>query len=1010
MLKSLAHTFIALCFLVCGLSLVAGAQHAANISVKVIKPHFVALPEQVVNVPVFVTNNAANSVSLKLNIDKPADWSLVTRAELDVLKPNEQKFLVLSVRVPSICAVGEYRLGVQIVNPETGSELAAEAATVQVQEVEKISLQLIEFDENVMAGESYKASFLLTNRGNTEKKVFLETLNCNVEGDAHIDVKPGESSTFFVGGSTSEELGTAQKRYVSVSAVVGGQVKEKVFRQITVFPLKNVKKDLYFRYPVKASVSYLAANPEDTYQSSYQFEIAGSGALDQEGKHHLEFLARGPNNADFSYLGMYDQYYLNYTNKNVDVTVGEKSYQFTPLTESSRFGKGIENKFSLNNGLAAGFVYVKPSFYKEIDHEMAFFSEYKKNDKNKLAMYFVQKKNTAEDDLVYLVSLGSSFQPFKKTNIEVEASRGFFGDIADNAFRGNIDTRFSIFSFGGSYFNVGKNYPGYYSNSTFYSGTARAQISEKVNVGVFLREDFSNAQLDTFFVSAPYSSSQQYFFNYNITPRSRMSVYWRENERRDRLNAEKFYYKTRSLNAQFRQSFSRFSSSFAGEYGETANYLLSELSNKQNTYRISSTLGYRFASTFSVRAFGSYSNLNSYITEKQRNVTAGISVNAQMWQKLRVNMYVQNAYNIEDYYRNRNLMQFDIDYKVARNHQLSFRTYYTLFRRQTENPDFFVSATYQYKLGIPLKQTLKAGDLTGRLVRDSGEPMEGVVLKFLNKSAITDKNGEFEFRSVQPGVYILDIDRSKFEFEEMPDVPQPFKVEIIEDRETTVNIGIVKGAKLKGRVVLKASNGAEFKSDEQPDIENIIIELGNDLENYRIATDKNGSFSFPLVLPRSWTLKIYANTVPDGFELETNEYQFDFKPGELVDLQVDLKQKQRKIIFKSQGITLSNSGNGGLKPLKMKTKVASQKAENKDEFYYCVQIGAFSKKIKAESSYFKSRRFDVEKQINNLYKYFVGRYSTLAEASKEQEKLRKHFKGAFVVAFKNGNQIYINDQ
>ena len=63
------------------------------------------------------------------------------------------------------------------------------------------------------------------------------------------------------------------------------------------------------------------------------------------------------------------------------------------------------------------------------------------------------------------MSLNTLFKPFKKTTLGIEISRGFNGDVAGNAYRTNLNTQFSIFSAQGEYYNVGKNYPGYFSNS-----------------------------------------------------------------------------------------------------------------------------------------------------------------------------------------------------------------------------------------------------------------------------------------------------------------------------------------------------------------------------------------------------------------------------------------------------------------------------------------------------------------------------------------------------------------
>ncbi|MGM0622168.1 MAG: hypothetical protein ACQETJ_14035, partial [Bacteroidota bacterium] len=753
-------------FLIFILGQEAKSQLPAPATIQFINKEATTLPDEIINIPFFIRNQTEDSIRINTEISKPETWSMVTRVEQSVLKPAEKKFLVVSIQIPSGHPVGQYDFIVSVTNAESGETLTSSQTSIKVNEIEKISLQLIESPEHVLAGETYKSRYLLTNQGNTEKNIFMETTRCDVEGSPEISLSPGESKEITVYMETSGELTNTKKQFCTVRTLISGQVQESISQSVMIFPVKNAKKDLFFRYPVTASATYLATNQDETYQSAYQFELSGNGSLGPQGKHKLEFLARGPNSSNLSFLGLYDQYYISYENKNLEITLGEQSYSFTPLTESSRFGLGAETKVTFNNGLAFGFLYVKPRFYQGIENESAFYSQYEKDRNNKVSVFYVRKNTTGTDDLTSLVSINTAFQPFEKTTIDLEASRGFFGGQADNAFRANLNTQFYIFRAAGNYFYTGKNYPGYYNNSTFYSGSFSAQLSQKINIGVYARQDFSNAELDTFFVTAPYSKSLQTFLNYNIASRSYLKIYLREYERKDRLALNKFHYKTRSVNSQFRQKLNRFEYSILGEYGETTNFLLDENQNSQNTYRGTANLGYRFNSNNALRIFGSYSNINSFVSSEQRNVTAGFSASSQLFKNLKANFHLQNAYNIEDYYRNRNLMQLHLDYNFLKNHSFAFRGYYTLFRREVDNPEFFLSATYTYKLGVPVKQIIKAGDLKGQITNDAGDPVDGIVLRLLNNTTITDKNGRYSFETVQPGLHLLTIDRSELEINE----------------------------------------------------------------------------------------------------------------------------------------------------------------------------------------------------------------------------------------------------
>ncbi|HKJ80267.1 MAG TPA: carboxypeptidase regulatory-like domain-containing protein, partial [Prolixibacteraceae bacterium] len=415
--------------------------------------------------------------------------------------------------------------------------------------------------------------------------------------------------------------------------------------------------------------------------------------------------------------------------------------------------------------------------------------------------------------------------------------------------------------------------------------------------------------------------------------------------------------------------------------------------------RASLNLGYRINSRNAFRAFGSWSNINSFVSGEQRNVTAGMSVVTRLHKNISANFHLQNAYNIEDYYRNRNLMQLNVDYKFLKQHKFTLRSFYTLFRRQTENPEFTFSATYTYNFGFPVKRLMKAGDLSGRVTNDADEPVEGVIISMLNKSAVSDKNGEFSFKSIQPGNHLIIVDRSNFNINETINIPTPIEVSIFEDQVTPLHFKVTEGAKVTGRFT-----SSDQTSPNSPG-KNIIIELADENEQFRISTSTDGTFSFPIVRPGNWRLKIYPNSIPSGFEINQTNFNLQLKPGENMELEIPLLRKKRNIIFKSQNISLSTSSAPKTDPVKPaldnKLKEPKNEGNKNDHIFYTVQVGVFSKKIDPGSTFFKGYKFDHEKKTDQYYIYFIGTFEHRDEAEKAKSELQKTFKGAFVVKFKN---------
>lgn len=980
------------------------AQQTEIIAIESLKDDVHLQPEEIFNQTYFIANNGEAEKDLAISLQVPDEWKVIQKIQQISLKPSAKKLVIFSIQVPSGFPVGEHPIDLYAIEKGSDDTLSVRRNVLTVNEIESVSLHFVKAPEIIVAGEQLEATYLLQNNGNTSKKVYIDTYNCDVKGSAEIQVEPGQSVPFTVYNLTSEELLEPREINYTVRALLSGEIAESVFRSFKVFPSKTTRKDLFFRYPVTASATYLASNRNEKYEKAWQFELQGEGALDPEGNHHLEFLARGPNNTNLSFLGLYDQYYIGYSNKNLEFFVGERAYSFTPLTESSRFGMGAENKIIFNNGLFFGFLWVKPRYYEKIESEIAGYTGYKINDDNEFRGYYISKKMEDSPESVQLASISAALKPFESVSFDLEYSKGISPENSDDAFRANVNSHFSIFSLSGNYFYTGKNYPGYYSNSTFYSGNLSANLTDKLSLGVYTKEDFRNAALDTFFVTAPYSKSFQTFLNYNVATRAHLKFYLREYERKDRLVQDKFHYKTRSLNTRFSHRFRKINYSLLGEFGETTNLLQGDGENRQETYRASANFAYQFNPSHSVRAFGSWSNVNSFITGEQRNLTAGLSVTSQIGKNFNANFYLQNAYNIDDYFRNRNLMQLNLDYTFLRKHTLSLRSFYTLFRQQTENPDFTFSLNYAFNLGVPLKQIIRAGDLKGRITYENGEPAEGVILNLRNKTTITDENGEFWFRTIQPGRALLSINRDKMKINEITNIPMPIEVDIIEDEIISLNFKITEGAKLTGSFEVQKSSISVLKNEEV-ETGNIIVELKNDFEEYRITTNNDGRFSFPIVRPGEWTFKIYTTSIPGGYEIEKSVYQLDFQPGEKMELPIKLKSKKRNIIFKSTDSTLTPLTPGKETSPSAKNESDHQLREKKESRFYSVQIGAFSRKVPDDSSYFEEEQFDFVKQIDNFHKYFKGKFNSVEEAEKERKRLEKFFRNPFIVIIENNKVV-----
>ncbi len=926
------------------------------------------------------------------------------------LDPGKSGISVISFTVPEQYPAGKHSLAVSF-REITWNEIIHETEVgFTIPEKENFSFELLNAPAYVMGGENITASYLLRNLGNCRQKFTLETYNCDAVTPSSLVLNPGESFTVRVTAKTSRDIPSSTVYGFSVQTSISEELKKRDFRCVRIYPLKEEKADLYFRYPVTLTSRYLARGRDGKYFHGYQLEAKGSGFLDEEKKHKLEFMARGPNNYNLSFLGLYDEYYISYTGTHFESFAGSKSYSLTPLTEMSRFGYGTEHVFVTRNGSRFGVMYVEPRFYKEIKNELAAYANLSIFKENRAGFYFLAKNSNKVPGYAFLGSFNASLKPFKSTMAELEYSLGRSDGKDDHAFRMILNINRKFFNLHANYYITGKNYPGYFRNSTFYSGNLNVNLTKSINMGISAREDFSNAALDTLLSSAPYSKTWMATFNYRINRNLSFRTYYFDYERKDRMPIKQFDYHTTSWNGEFNHNLNKFGYQLGGEYGKTFNNMTGyEAVVQQNSYRINLNISYRPSYLFSFQGFTSYSNMNSFIASDQKDWLWGVSANGQLAKNLRTTLQVQNSYAIEDYYLNRNLFQFSLDYTFLKRHKISANSYYMLYQNERGKPDFTFSVTYSVQIGVSLKKTMEDGSLAGKLVDVNGEPLKGVILLLNGKSSVTGIAGEFSFKNLIPGKYQLIVPRDKLGMDEVLNLPVPFELEIMANQVSRINLQIVKAAKITGKIkIADAEHGVTSTGQPQSELGNIVLDLKNELENIRIISNHGGDFEFPRLRPGKWILHIYKNNIDPQYNLERESYEFNLEPGENKEVSIELVQRSRKIIFKSSTVhVLPVSPEQGAKNRSKEDSGFSQVPEK--EIWYSVQVASVMEPIPAGYMPFRGIDQLFEKEINGRYKYFSGRFPTARQARKYRDSLKRRIPDAFIVAFDREEPMLLKD-
>ncbi len=189
------------------------------------------------------------------------------------------------------------------------------------------------------------------------------------------------------------------------------------------------------------------------------------------------------------------------------------------------------------------------------------------------------------------------------------------------------------------------------------------------------------------------------------------------------------------------------------------------------------------------------------------------------------------------------------------------------------NWSYFVSLQQSFGLATPPA----FGSIDGWVVKDlnadgkmdPGEPgLEDVrVLLGSDREIVTTPEGHFSFARVVPGKQRVLVDLASLPLDWTLGTPVEM-VEVGRNKHITVIFPVVAAASIEGRVFIDGNGDGIFQETEEP-LEQIAVILSPG-EQFR-RTNSDGVFQFEQLLPGPYTVTIYTNDLPKGYELVSPE-------------------------------------------------------------------------------------------------------------------------------------------
>ncbi|WP_353151406.1 hypothetical protein [Chryseobacterium sp.] len=872
------------------------------------------MPGTSTSIPFTLENSSAENKIYDISVatSSPLISPILAKGEFQIA-PHETSVYLVPLRIAAETTQGEYFVTLNSTDRSSGVSFT-KVSPITVSGNRKLSLTVLDTQEFTRAGESFRASFLLKNNGNVTESLILESKNAIVDHDASIILGPNESKIIEIHKRTNPEIGQNEFQNLNLSVYSRDNPKENqsVYVSTQVISVKPTNMDIYHRFPVAASLSFIGMKNMGVYHDGFQGEIYGKGTLDKENKNQIEFRAVTHNPVELNTFTQYEEYFVNYRRDNLFVHLGDKTYSSSYLTEFARYGRGAEVRYDFNKVSLGGF-YNHPRFFRDIKDEFNFYSAFKIRKESEISVGYLYKMPRKEEVNFGNIKLNSEAHlPYAKGKFKISKNINISGEFAystmekseGTAYMAQADVSFEKLTGNLLYMKASPQFAGYFNNTSTFNGNIQYRIFTKISLLANYMQDAKNFQRDTLFLAAPYRKYFQYGIQYQYLPSGSVILNNGYQKYQDRLEPKQFDYYERFFRISINQHIGIFQINLEGQFGKTDNYL-SGFNGNSSFY--SANLAFeKFRTSFNL--FGSYAITSRYQLQNQKQLYYGARILSRFSDKTSLSVFYQNNYIPEEYFKDRNLFELLFHQQLFPGNELDLSGRYSLQRGQIGDKDFIFSVRYTWRPNIPIQKVAEYTSLSGNISNLGIKRTAGVRLMLGSYLSVTDKEGNYIFKNVIPGNYFLEIDRSTTEINDIPTTAFPAALSL-SNKENTFNFGLTTAAKVQGHIQFPEAEEKSPTDIESLQVkkgkkkkESIVVEAVSNDQTYRKICFIGEDFDFTYLRPGDWTVKLYRNGLDKRYKISTDKFQFTLQPAETKELNIHIVKQQIEIKYQQESL------------------------------------------------------------------------------------------------------------
>jgi flagellar motor protein MotB len=875
-------------------------------------------PRQIITLSFQINNKTSTKRNFITKTILPENWHLNTSDISLEIDPNETKPSIVSFMVAQTALAQDYEISFTVRDSTEPSVSAKKSFYVTVLPDLKINLGVISRPKYVIAGDDFKARFSVSNRGNSECKVAVEVFGEQSEpvklDTSEIMLKPGEMKYF---GAKFETNPRIKEKIYSTLLILAKVLEPKELNvsastsvSIEVFPgiFGGARSDCH-----SIPLIFTLRGVTEKNKYGFQLDVESAGSLYDNDDYKLDLFLRTPDIKEKSSMfWLRDEYRLSYIRKNLQVHLGDRSYSLSNLTEAGRAGIGAEVDYNYNNFFLKTFQ-LNNRWVTYPDNAIGVHLSYAEKvdtindqmDLYRIGINYLNRNEMQTKNQIYSISGFNRSFPLANVDLEYGLSSGTSGN--GSAYRLNLTGNNDMFNYGLQLGYGSPLYRGTQRDMSYRSASLGFRPIKIIGLNAGYNESESNVNLDSNLYYAPKNRSYQFGVNGNLIINASLSYRnfrWEDRLHPDNVTTDEAFQFSTGYNSQ-----SLGSISISADYGKmVTQHLLLE-----NIYkRVSLTMRPNLFDNYTIDFIGHYSDSKSNLPDRdQKNFGGGINTffNISPVTKLSFNLHFTHFISPFTSY-DFNSMNLKFEQWLFQTHKLTVTGItYSYLNNFSNNGLFALMVEYRIPLQFCITRRTTLGIIKGR-VYDINEPSRGISKMDLildDFSTVTDEDGNFIFKDLKPGEYYLELNKNTLGPEKTTTIKMPVDIFVKGGEEAVIDIGIVSGAQVKGKVLVydfEEAGGLDttkLSLIERMGLENCSLILKNGRPDiFTIKTDRDGNFVTSFLPPGKWHLKIIDGALPEYHYYEVDSLEIDLKPGDRKEILIRVLPRKRpvKIITK----------------------------------------------------------------------------------------------------------------